>query len=137
MFRHIIEFYLKLSQIDWNSIQIEERWEEEGRQEVLDEEELYAHLGLGDDDLPPTGADQEHHDDEYIVDSFTDERKIEYDKRNPVMELGSASPNMEIFRLCMRQYAINHRFELYLMKTDRRRYRAKCKGDKCMWKICA
>ena len=128
MFRHIIEFYLKSSQIDWNSIQIEERWEEEGRQEVWDEEELYARLGLDDEDLPAN--DQEHSDDQDCEDSFSDERKIEYDKRNPVMELGSVYPNMETFTLCMRQYAINHQFELHLIDTDRKRYRVKCKGDK-------
>ena len=117
-------------------MRIEPRWEEEGRQEVADEEELYAQLGLVEEESEASeGSDEEHPDDNDPGDSFPDERNLDYDKKNPVMKLGSIYRNMKNFRLAMRQYAINKQFELDLKKTNRRRYWAKCKGDKCNWSI--
>jgi hypothetical protein len=55
---------------------------------------------------------------------------ISYDKNNPSMEVGTVYPNMDEFRLAVRQYAINKEFNLGVEKSYRTRYRAHCKsGD--------
>ena len=43
--------------IDWNTLQIVERQDEEGRLEVIDEDQLYNLLGLTvDEENPPADA---------------------------------------------------------------------------------
>jgi hypothetical protein len=54
-----------------------------------------------------------------------------FDRNNPVMEPSSLYPNMEEFRLAMRQYAINKEFELGIEATNTTRYRDYCRGGDC------
>jgi hypothetical protein len=55
------------------------------------------------------------------------------------MEVGTMYPNMDEFRLAVRQYAINKEFNLGVDKSCRTRYRAYCKsgdeGGPCPWRI--
>jgi hypothetical protein len=59
-------------QIDWNSLQIEERLDEEGRLEVIDEDQIFKLLGLrmvdddvpmGTDDIVNDGQERQNHID--------------------------------------------------------------------------
>ena len=69
------------------------------------------------------------------VEYLPDERVIVCDRKNPIMKLGSMYKDMNEFRLAMRQYAINHEFELDLKSSTPFRYSAGCKGDGCPWRI--
>ena len=82
-------------------------------------------------------APSDHVDDFDIEDNCKGERKLVTDMKNPEMNKGCVYTNMEVFRLAMRQYAINKEFELGIDKTDRRRYIGFCKGAKCNWRIWA
>jgi hypothetical protein len=134
--------------IDWDAIEIESRWEEEGTQEIFAEKDLYGLLGLSREDeeernrreegCPNVDVDSTSADngaDRGIEDYLPDERRIVYDKDDPVIELGSTFPSMKEFRLALRQYAINREFELGNEKTDSTRHRAFCRGDNCPWRL--
>jgi hypothetical protein len=51
------------------------------------------------------------------------------------MDIGTVYPNMEEFRLAMRQFAINEEFELHLVKIDKTQYIADCNVEDCPWHI--
>jgi hypothetical protein len=143
------------SQIDWDALEIEPRWDEEGTRGVFSEKSMYAKLGLQKEDeiekkararvenRDGGSAENENIDDhdamgyrEYIP----EERAGMYSMLNPVMRVGSLYPNMKVFRLAMRHYAIQREFELGIECTSTRRYRGFCRGEnsqgeECPWRI--
>jgi hypothetical protein len=133
--------------VDWDTLQIDDKVDDEGRFEVLSEEQVYSVLGLQKED------DSEQHEREgggspyrvwnncddksatiLILQQLPGEHKM-FDRNNPVMEPSSLYPNMEEFRLAMRQYAINKEFELGIEATNTTRYRDYCRGGDCPWSI--
>jgi len=58
---------------------------------------------------------------------------------NPSMEVGTVYPNMDEFKLAVRQYAINNKFDIKVEKSCKTIYRAFCKsgdeGCRCPWRI--
>jgi hypothetical protein len=147
--------------IDWNTLQIVERQDEEGRLEVIDEDQLYNLLGLTVDVETPSidgmgndgdagrvdseagrvdGEAPHLLDDSFgaeipVDDDVPEERVFVHDPDKPSMSIGTVYPDMKEFRLAMRQFAINEEFELHIAKTDRARYIGYCKGDGCPWHI--
>ncbi|CAO2190691.1 unnamed protein product [Urochloa humidicola] len=148
--------------VDWDTLHIEDPRDDEGRIEVMSEEQLYALLGLRDEDDMEKRKDDDKArkaEDEKIrrerrasakkgpvnidtsgaaipVDDFIpEERVIVYDKDNPCMDLGTMYPSMKEFRLAVRQYAINKEFELHIVATDPTRYIGNCKTEGCPWHI--
>jgi hypothetical protein len=132
--------------IDWDTIQIVETIDEEGRLEVASENQLFAILGLKAEEerakkdreattirsarvIPPIGVDV---GDAAIPvhDRIADERLIVYDKDNPELKLEARFSSMDEFMLAVRTYAIKAEFELHVFKTDTDRYDAYCKVDK-------
>nr|AGR45850.1 mutator-like transposase [Zea mays] len=142
-------------QIDWNSLQIEERLDEEGRLEVIDEDQIFKLLGLrmvdddvpmGTDDIVNDGQERQNHIDASgndadidpeipVYDDVPEERVFVHDPNKPCMDVGTVYPDMKEFRLAVRQFAINEEFELKIAKSDRTRYSGFCKGDGCPWHI--
>jgi hypothetical protein len=138
--------------IDWDTIQIVETIDEEGRLEVASEDQLFAILGLKAEErtkkdreaptkcssrivVPPIGVDV---GDAVIPvdDRIADERLIVYDKDNLELKLEARFPSMDEFRLVVRTYAIKAEFELHVFKIDNDRYDAYCKADKdCTWHV--
>ena len=51
------------------------------------------------------------------------------------MDIGTVYPNMQEFRLAMKQFAINKEFEYRIVKIDPTRYIANCIDDACSWHI--
>jgi hypothetical protein len=129
--------------IDWDTIQIVEIIDEEGRLEVASEDQLFSILRLKVEEerakndredatrhsaprvVPPIGIDV---GDAVILvdDHIAYERLIVYDKDNPVLKLEARFSYMEEFRLAVRTYAIKAEFELRVFKTSKYRYDAYC-----------
>lgn len=140
-------------EIVWGALQFEDRWKEEGMQLIACEDSIYAQLGLVEEDEREmrekdqacyagvgTRISNELDDDGATMpceDSLPQERRILYDQDNPVMEPGSLYPSMKEFRIAMRQYAINNKFELGIEATSTTRYRGYCRGLDCRWSIYA
>ncbi|XP_039803822.1 uncharacterized protein LOC120667900 [Panicum virgatum] len=124
--------------VDWDTLQIVERQdEEEGRMELIDEDQMYVLLGLRDEDDKAEQAAKEavaaasadgdkgkapamedtHGAAIPVDDDIPGERMILYDPNKPSMDLGTVYPSMEEFRLAVRQFAINEEFELKIVKT--------------------
>lgn len=55
-----------------------------------------------------------------VDDVIPEELHISYDKDKPQMKLGLWYPDMDEFRLVVRQYAINEEFELGTEKSDQK-----------------
>ncbi|XP_008648470.1 uncharacterized protein [Zea mays] len=87
--------------VDWDSIEVEDRWTEEGRQNVTSEQALYIQLGLHNEDVFESAQREEESarhvrwsnrdflDGEASAaipcsDSVVDEERIVYDMNNPV-----------------------------------------------------
>lgn len=137
--------------VDWNNLQIVERQDDEGRVEMLTEDQLYALLGLRDEDeMAETrlgGTDQVRTTTrsgqlDYtggaipVSDHIPDEIVIAWDKDHPVMNLGTMYPTMNDFRMAIRQFAINEEFALGTEKSDKKRFRGFCKSSPdCPWRI--
>jgi hypothetical protein len=142
--------------VDWATLQILERQdEEEGRLELIDEDQVYVLLGLrGEDDkaeqaakeaTTAVGADgdkekapavEDTHGAAILVDDdIPGERRILYDPNKPSMDLGTVYPSMEEFRLAVRQYVINEEFELKIVKTCPKKYVADCIVEGCPWHL--
>jgi hypothetical protein len=143
--------------IDWSSIKIVETHDDEGRIDLMSESKIYELLGLTDEvttNVPTPAFDfrmDEVEGNDNEVEQNTDgaaiptsdvvpcEIVISYDKNNPSMEVGTVYPNMDEFRLAVRQYAINKEFNLGVEKSCKTRFRAYCKsGDEgcpCPWRI--
>lgn len=50
-------------------------------------------------------------------------------------KVGALYPNMSVFRLAVRHYAIMKEFELGIETTSTSRYRGLCMGDDCPWRL--
>lgn len=137
--------------VDWDNLQIVERQDDEGKIEMLTEEQLYALLGLKDEDERSKKAQEDNakrgkrcigkqRDDTegaaiLVSDFIPDEVVISYDKDNP-RDLGSMYPTMNEFRMALRQFAINEEFDLGTEKSDKKMFRGYCKSSKeCPWRI--
>jgi hypothetical protein len=139
--------------VDWDNIQIIETIDEEGRLQVISEEQIFAILGFKVEEerakkerevatkcsasrvVPPmdVGVDGAAL---LVDDHIPDERVIVYDKKNPKLKLDARFPFMDEFRLAFRTYAIKAEFELYVFKTDKEMYNAYCTADKnCTWHV--
>ena len=140
--------------IDWDTLQIVEREDDEGRLEIIDDNQLYELLGLRAEDEAAERCSEDAKkannaaamddtspvDDPFgaaipIDDDIPGERLMVYDPNNPSMDLGAVYPSMAEFRLAMRQFAINEEFELQVVKTDPSRFIGDCKGEDCPWHI--
>jgi hypothetical protein len=147
--------------IDWSSFIIEnaenkDNWETGDMFRICDEDEMYAFLGLGDEDEE---MNRTHPEPSNFASHFTSESNsfdpsdadaampvddenaemvnILHDVDHPDLKLGTLYPSMKEFRLAVRQYAINEEFEFGITKSDRNRYRVYCKGNDCTcpWKL--
>ncbi|KAL5648200.1 hypothetical protein ACJX0J_042555 [Zea mays] len=150
------------SRLDWESMVLCDFWDEEGRRDVASEMEMYCNLGLNEGETTEENARDEainegekaqentsnldqsepiNIGDNTIDQSFEDylpnEKRVMYDKMNPLMQPGSLFPNMKEFRIAMRQYAIKHEFELGIYVTSTTKYVGYCKGGDCLWRIYA
>lgn len=139
------------SRIDWDAIEIEPRWDEEGTEGVASEHGLYVKLGLQKEDEKGKKVRESRakkrgvstFENEYIDDHegmaylehIPEDRAIVYDWTNPVMKVGALYPNMSVFRLAVRHYAIMKEFELGIETTSTSRYRGLCMGDDCPWRL--
>jgi hypothetical protein len=134
--------------------------DEEGESvlDIIDEDQLFCFLGLRTDDdqhdKPTDGEAQAASErDNTAVNRIADididttgaaipdddhvpgEGLYAYDPNKPCMDIGTVYPNMNEFRLAMKQFAINEEFEYHLVKTDKKKYIADCKDDDCPWHI--
>ncbi|CAN6274954.1 unnamed protein product [Urochloa humidicola] len=131
--------------IDWDSLQIVETHDEEGRIALMSENQLCELLGFREEETTLVPAEEINcRMDEHCVDganipisdALPSEMVISYDKDNPSMDLGTVYPSMEEFKMAVRQFAINKEFELGTEKSDKKRYRCYCKSSKdCPWRI--
>jgi hypothetical protein len=133
--------------IDWDALEIIETLDEEGRLQVASDEQLYSALGFNAQEevagkgrmVAPRIPHIDIHDDGAAIpvdDNIPDERVIDYDSDNPEFKLGALFPSMEKFSLAVRQYAMNHEFELHVAKTTTVRYDGYCMGsDDCTWHV--
>jgi hypothetical protein len=156
VYRPQVDDVENMETIDWSSIKIVETHDDEGL-DLMSESKIYELLGLTDEvttNVPTQAFDfrmDEVEGNDNEVEQNTDgaaiptrdvvpcEIVISYDKNNPSMEVETVYPNMDEFRLAVRQYAINKEFNLGVEKSCRTRYRAYCKsGDEgcpCPWRI--
>jgi hypothetical protein len=142
--------------VDWATLQIVEgQDEEEGRLELIDEDQVYVLLGLRDEDdkaeraakeaIAGAGADGDkgkahavedtHGAAIPVDDDIPGERRILYDPNKPTLDLGTVYPSMEAFRFAVRQYAINEEYELKIVKTCPKKYVADCRDEGCPWHL--
>jgi hypothetical protein len=75
------------------------------------------------------------HEGMAYLEHIPEDRAIVYDWTNPVMKVGALYPNMSVFRLAVRHYAIMKEFELGIETTSTSRYRGLCMGDDCPWRL--
>jgi hypothetical protein len=144
--------WFQVLKIDWGAIKIDDRWEEEGEQDIASESMMFDWLGLLVEDerettqrrdaftSRPFGARRsDEFDDETAalpcIDCVPQERVFVCNRSNPIMNIGSLYKDMKEFRLTMRQYAINNEFELGIESSSPWRYRGYCKGGDCPWRI--
>jgi hypothetical protein len=134
---------LQIGLVDWDTLHIVDALDDEGRVELPSEEQVYAVLGLQKEDdsekkdMEGYGFQNECDDQPGAIPVFQNlprERRL-FDRNTPVMESGSVYPNMKEFRLAMRQYAIEEKFELGIEATDKTRYRGYCRGGDYPWSI--
>ena len=138
-----IEYY---GGVEWDNLQIVDTNDEEGegRQEIIDEDQLFRLLGLRTEDDEHRSQEQQASTEmengpenrnatvEEEIDTaraaipvdnhVLGERILVYDPNNPCMDIGTVYPNMKEFRLAMRQFAINEEFELHIVKSEPQRY---------------
>ena len=140
-----VEASSHVPQVDWDTLQIVEAHDDEGRIELISEDQLYEILGLGDEDQRTKMVEtprivEQRGDTEGVAipvsDAIPDEVVIAYDKDYPKMDLGTMYPSMKEFRLAVRQFAINEEFELGTQASDKQRYRVFCKSsENCPWRL--
>ncbi|CAO2203479.1 unnamed protein product [Urochloa humidicola] len=131
--------------IDWDSLQIVETHDEEGRVALMSENQLCELLGFREEETTLVPAEAiDCRMDEHCVDGadipisvvLPSEMVISHDKDNPSMDLGTVYPSMEEFKMVVRQFAINKEFDLGTEKSDKKRYRNYCKSSEdCPWRI--
>ena len=133
-----------IPQVDRDNLQIVESHDEEGRIELLSENQISVLLGLRDEESAHVAAPNDRSMDMQSVDNDNDndaaiptsdvipsELVISYDKDHPKMDLGTIYPSMKEFRMAVRQFAINEEFDLGTEKSDPTRFRGfyKSTGD--------
>ena len=142
--------------IDWDTLVIQESHDEEGRIETIGQDELYIILGLKDEDERAKKAAEAAAKEAAaqaaetqggtmpldidgaaipVDDVIPEELHLRYDKDKTQMKLGLCYPDMDEFRMAVRQYAINEEFELGTEKSDKKRFRGYCTGEDCPWRI--
>uniref|UniRef100_J3L0Y1 Transposase MuDR plant domain-containing protein n=1 Tax=Oryza brachyantha TaxID=4533 RepID=J3L0Y1_ORYBR len=145
--------------IDWDSLRIDERHDEEGRLEINDEDQLYKALrllvedgaveqasvaahartedGKNEDVVHEINVDADMDEASISVnDDVLGERIMVYDVNKPSLRVGTMYPNMVAFRLAVRQFAINADFELDLKATYKKCYIGGYKRAKnCPWHV--
>jgi hypothetical protein len=151
--------------INWDDLQIENTIDKEGEGvldtinedqllDTINEDQLFHLLGLrtdGDQHDKPSEAAAERDSTTQnrtanididttgaaipVDDHVPGEGLHAYDPNNPSMDIGTVYPNMEEFRLAMKQFAIIKQFEYRIVKTDPSRFIANCKDDACSWHI--
>jgi hypothetical protein len=146
-----------MERVDWETLQIVETHDDEGRIELMSESQMIELLGLADEGTPniPTQGfdrrmDEQGNDNELgedvdgaaipTNDVVPCEIVISYDKNNPSMEVGTQYPTMKEFKLAVRTYVIKKEFHLGVEKSTTKKYRGFCKsGDEstgpCTWRI--
>jgi len=151
-----IEYY---GGVEWDNLQIVETVDEEGegRIEIIDEDNVFSLLGLTTEEEENRSQEQQAsakggdgHENRNqtcqeemdtvgaaipVEDDVPGERILVYDPNKSCMDIGTVYPNMEEFRLAMRQFAINEEFELHLVKIDKTQYIADCDVEDCPWHI--
>ncbi|RLN11239.1 hypothetical protein C2845_PM09G14910 [Panicum miliaceum] len=63
-------------------------------------------------------------------------QNVEYDKKDPLMSVGTSYPSMKEFKLVLSQHAIKYEFEYNTTKSGPHRFMAYCSRwdeDKCPW----
>ena len=110
--RSDLEFVETMPPVDWDSLQIKETHDEEGRIELLSEDQMYVFLGLRDKKSGKVAASNDHvmveegsHGDDAVIpnnDDIPTELVISYDKDHPQMDLGTMYPSMDEFRFTVR-----------------------------------
>ena len=126
--------------VDWDNLHIADTNDDEGegRQQVIDEDQLFRLLGLRTEE--DEHRSQEHQastemengpknrnatiEEEIdtaraaipVDDHVPGERILVHDSNNPCMDIGTVYPNMKEFGLAMRQFVINEEFELHIVK---------------------
>ena len=129
-----------MPEVDWDNLHIVETHDEEGRIELMNEDQVYVILGLRDEDerakmVETNGRTMVEHGDDTeayainVSDAIPNEIEITYDKDHPKMDLGTMYPAMDEFRLAVRQFAINEEFELGTEKSCKDRFRGFCKSS--------
>jgi hypothetical protein len=136
--RSDLEFAETMALVDWDSLHIIETHDEEGRIELLSEDQMYVFLGLRDEESGKVAASHDRvmveegsHDDDVVIpnnDDIPTELVISYDKDHPQMDFGMMYPSMDEFRLAVRQFVINEEFELGTAHSDKERFRGFCKS---------
>jgi hypothetical protein len=139
--------------IDWDNLDIEGKKDDEGRTEVMTDDQLFELLGLSDENERAKKSAQVDESNNVLElnghaviegtdgatipvdDAIPGEVVILYDKNNPCMDKGTMYPSMKEFRLAMRQFAIKKEFELAIEKSDLERYRVKCGVQGCPWSL--
>ena len=151
-----IEYY---GGVDWDNLHIADTNDDEGegRQQVIDEDQLFRLLGLRTEDDEHRSQEQQAStemenrpenrnatiEEEIdtagavipVDDHVSEERILVYDPNNPCMDIGTVYPNMKEFRLAMRQLAINEEFELHIVKSEPQWYIGDCNAEGCPWHI--
>jgi hypothetical protein len=129
--------------VDWDTIQIVDVLDDEGRVEVASEEQVYAVFGLQKEDdnekndMEGRGEGcslwnecDDNHAAILVFQQLPRERRL-FNRNTHVMEPESVYPSMQGFRLVIRQYAIDKEFELDTKATDKTR----CRARKGYWQI--
>jgi len=135
--------------VDWNTLTIQENPDDDGlATQLVDEEQVYEAMGFKEAEeqeaarnevpIPVITAEMEADMNEAAVnvdDTIDAEPMYEWDRDNPDMSVGTCYPNMDEFRLAVRQHAIKKEFELDTKHSDKERYRANCACLGCPWFI--
>jgi hypothetical protein len=146
--------------IDWDGVEITPIAETQigSSMPVMDEDEMYAFVGLRAEDeraeqarleaekqldsapSPAAGHAQGNLDNEAdigVSDVVPGESEVFYDRNDPPMITGSSYLSMVEFRSAVRQHAIKGQFELGTESSDKERFRGFCKAEGCPWAIVA
>jgi hypothetical protein len=140
--------------VDWSTLVIEQN--DDGFNVPVDEDRMFAFLGLRDEDERPMGvidATSAHNTNIDVVDNMnyedvdtegaaipvddhvSEEENIDFDMDNPNMEEGNTFPSMEAFRVALKQYAITGEFDIGTRRSEPGRFEGVCKAEQCKWKI--
>ena len=131
----------------------DENWRSSADQAANDENGRFSADQAGNDENGRSSADQAANDGFVEVDSFAlamidedepeigddipFENRVQYDKDDPPMEVGSMYPNMAEFKMALRTHAVKRQFIVVAEKSESSRFRGFCLGEGCPWAIVA